>query len=236
MAYGMMTASQIKSTVRSIVDLDTDDLPDAVLDLYIRDGYYRILDIEKRWSFLEYSFEFSTQPNVRSYDIATIAAEPLSQVISIVDNTGTGTRLVMIGFDEAERTYSGVYDDFTGNPEFYAIWGNQVHIYPRPNNARVLTCRGYREPIDWQSEGGDVDAIPSLHFPLVYYACSRIYQQLEDAAMSDMYKRAFDEGLALAAKNATTPNSHSPMVLAGNRSGHKSMSGWLQSLGRQQWG
>ena len=54
--------------------------------------------------------------------------------------------------------------------------------------------------------------------------------------MADMYKRAFDEGVALAAKSIMTPSSHSPMLLAGNKSGHRTERGWLQSLGRAQWG
>ena len=43
MAYSTMTATQLRNTVRQIVDLDTEDLPDELLNLYIRDGYYRIL-------------------------------------------------------------------------------------------------------------------------------------------------------------------------------------------------
>lgn len=238
MAFRTMTAADIRQQVRSITDLDTDDLPDSLLNLYIRDGFYRILDTEKRWSFLEYSFTFNTSPDVREYSIAEMADEPLSQVVSIVDNRGTGYRLDMIGFDMAEQTYIGSYDT-AGDPLFYAVWNNQIHLYPKPNNRRTLVCRGYREPFDWQTEGGDVDAPASLHFALVYYACSRVYQQLEDAAMADMYKRSFDEGVALAVRNATTPTSHNALIMSHGQTKHRpTYNGWLQSLGsnRSNWG
>jgi hypothetical protein len=238
MAYNTMTAADIRAAVRSITDLDTDDLPDLLLNLYIRDGYYRILDTEKRWSFLEYSFEFNTQTGVRVYPISEIADEPMGQVSSIVDNRGTGYRLDMIGYDMAERTYIGSYDT-NGDPLFYSIWAGAVHLYPKPNNSRVLVARGYREPFDWQTEGGDVDASPSLHFPLVYYACSRVYQQLEDNVMADMYKRAYDEGVALAVKTATTPNSHNMLRLThGQTMNRPTYQGWLRGLGssRSNWG
>lgn len=238
MAYKAMTAADIRSAVRSITDLDTTDLSDALLDLYIRDGYYRILDTEKRWSFLEYSFEFNTRTGVREYELSTLTDEPMGQISSIVDNRGTGYRMDMIGFDMAEQTYIGSYDT-NADPLFYALWGGSIHLYPKPNNVRTLTARGYREPLDWQTEGGDVDAIPSLHFPLVYYACSRVYQQLEDTAMAQMYKGAFDEGVALAVKNATTPNSHNLMRLnAGQTENRPTYNGWIRSLGssRSNWG
>lgn len=238
MAYKAMTAADIRSAVRSITDLDSTDLSDSLLDLYIRDGYYRILDTEKRWSFLEYSFDFSTRTGVRAYELSTLTDEPMGQISSIVDNRGTGYRMDMIGFDMAEQTYIGSYDT-NADPLFYALWGGSIHLYPKPNNVRTLTARGYREPLDWQTEGGDVDAIPSLHFPLVYYACSRVYQQLEDTAMAQMYKGAFDEGVALAVKNATTPSSHNLMRLnAGQTENRPTYNGWIRSLGssRSNWG
>lgn len=238
MAFKTMNAVDIRNAVRSITDLDADDLPDSLLNLYIRDGYYRILDTEKRWAFLEYSFTFNTRTGIRSYEIATLTDEPLGQVVSIVDNRGTGYRLDMIGYDMAEQTYIGSYDT-NGDPLFYAVWGNSIHLYPKPNNVRTLTARGYREPYDWQTEGGDVDAPATLHFPLVYYACSRVYQQLEDSAMSEMYKRAFDEGVALAVRNATTPTTHHALIMAhGQTVNRPTYNGWLRSLGssRSAWG
>jgi hypothetical protein len=42
MAYAQMTATSLRQTVRDITDLDSEDLPDSLLNLYIRDGYYRI--------------------------------------------------------------------------------------------------------------------------------------------------------------------------------------------------
>jgi hypothetical protein len=232
MAYNPMTAAEIRSTVRSIVDLDVDDLPDNILDLYIRDGYYRILDVEKRWPWLETTFTLTTRVNTRAYDVSAITDEPISQVVSIVDPTGVGARLSMIGYDAGEEVYIGSYDT-AGDPLFYAVWAGQIHLYPKPNTARQLICRGYREPIDWQTENGDVDAAPSLHFPLVYYAVSRVYQQLEDAALASVYKQSFDEGVALATKNIQTPTSHTPLVLSGGKTnGRPTFKGWMQNMGR----
>ena len=163
MAYAQMTATSLRQTVRDITDLDEGDLPDSLLNLYIRDGYYRILDIEKRWTFLEKSFTFNTVAEQRAYPIANFTADPMSQIVSIVDNTGIGLRLDMVSHDEAESTYVGAYDT-SGDPLFYSIWNGNIHLFPKPNNVRTLTVRGYREPIDWVTDGGYVDASANLHF------------------------------------------------------------------------
>ena len=233
MGYQTMTATVLRQTVRDIVDLDADDLPDSLLNLYIRDGYYRILDLEKRWAWLETTFTFNTVQDQRAYSIAAFTADPISQVVSVVDNVGVGARLDMIGYDMAEETYIGSYDT-SGDPLFYAVWNGNIHLFPKPNNARTLSVRAYREPIDWQTTGGAVDASPSLHFPLVYYACSRIYQKLEDAQMAAVYKQAFDEGVQLARANITKPTSHGQLVMAhGQTKGRPTFNGWVNRLGRQ---
>ena len=232
MAYQTMTATSLRQTVRDITDLEAEDLPDSLLNLYIRDGYYRILDLEKRWAFLEKSFTFNTVAEQRAYTISAFTADPISQVISVIDSTGVGTRLDMVGHDTAEETYMGSYD-ISGDPLFYSVWEGKVHLFPKPNNVRTLSVRAYREPTDWITDGNAVDASPNLHFALVYYACSRVYQRLEDSVMADAYKRSFDEGVALARTNIMKPTSHAHMVLsAGRTKGRPTFNGWMQTLGR----
>ena len=232
MAYQTMTASDLRSTVRDITDLDIEDLPDSLLNLYLRDGYYRILDLEKRWVFLEKSFTFSTVANQRPYNIASFTNDPIGQIVSVIDESGIGLSLDMVPFDMAETTYVGAYDT-SGDPLFYAIWEGQIHLFPKPNNVRTLKVRGYREPTDWVGEDDVVDAAPSLHFALVYYACSRIYQRLEDTVMAAEYKRSFDEAVVLASKNVQKPSSHAHMRLsAGQTHNRPTFNGWMQKMGK----
>lgn len=233
MAYQDMTAASLRSTVRSITDLDVEDLPDTLLDLYLRDGYYRILDLEKRWTFLEKSFTFNTIPEQREYNIEDFTSDPIGQIVSIVDPNNIGLSLDMVPFDMAETTYVGAYDT-SGDPLFYCVWEGKIHLFPKPNDSRTLNVRGYREPIDWITEGGVVDAAPNLHFALVYYACSRIYQRLEDTVMSAEYKRSFDESVVLAAKNIQKPSSHAHMRLsAGQTKSRPTFNGWMQTMGKK---
>ena len=97
----------------------------------------------------------------------------------------------------------------------------------------ALKVRGYREPTDWVGEDDVVDAAANLHFALVYYACSRIYQRLEDTVMAAEYKKSFDEAVVLAAKNIQKPSSHAHMRLsAGQTKGRPTFSGWMQSMGK----
>lgn len=226
-----MTPADIRNAVRSIMDLDATDLPDAIINLYMRDGYQHIINLERRWRFLEYSFNFTTVVNQRSYNIDTITSQPLREIISIVIDDTIGTRLELVSYDEAESRYIGSLD-IPNRPLFYAVWGNQVHLFPTPNEAFTMKVRAYRDPSDWVTGNSYVDAAESLHFPIVYYIVSRVYQTQENTVMAQMYKQSFDETVAIARKDLTRPDSAYPLVLSGGKTGRRTYNGWIQSLGR----
>ena len=47
-----MTRGDIITAVRGITEMDSADVSDSILQLYMRDGYNRIIDLERRWNFL----------------------------------------------------------------------------------------------------------------------------------------------------------------------------------------
>lgn len=225
-----MTPADIRTAVRSMMDLDATDLTDAVINLYMRDGYQHIINLERRWRFLEHSFSFTTVVGQRAYTIDSITSQPLREIVSIVVNDSTGTRLELVSFDEAESRYTGALDT-PNRPLFYAVWDDKVHLFPKPDVAYQLNVRAYRDPIDWVTANTYVDAAESLHFPIVYYIVSRVYQTQENTSMAQMYKQSFDETVAIARKDLTRPDSAAPLVLSGGKTGRRTHKGWLQSLG-----
>jgi len=65
MAMSRLTLAQIRDNARAITETESDDVSDALLNLYIQDGYNRIIDLERRWPHLEVSFQFNTVANQR---------------------------------------------------------------------------------------------------------------------------------------------------------------------------
>ena len=231
-----MTANDIRQAVRSIMDLpDTTDLSDSLINLYMRDGYNHIIDLERRWRFLEYSFDFSTVEGQRSYDIDSIAAYPLREVISLVEDDAYGMRLSLISYDEGERKYLGSLDT-PSRPMYFAIWNDQLHLFPKPDQSYNFLARAYREPFDWITTNGYVDASPNLHFPIVYYIVSKVFQHQENTSLALAYKQSFDEAVQTARKDVQRPDSFQPMVLSGAGTRNRSHDSWLRSLGNNNLG
>jgi hypothetical protein len=210
-----MNLADIRSKVRTIVDMDTVDLPNDLLDMYVRDGFDRMMAIERRWPFLQKSATLTTVANQRAYNLSAVGDGDFSDIISIINRTNDVVRLSLVSHDDAEATWGGNPEP-TGRPLHYSIWGSELNLWPAPSTVYTLGIRGYRKPVDWTANTTtQVDADPRLHQALVYYAVAQVYQLQEDVELSSFYRLSFDENVRLVASDIMKPSSNRPVILSG---------------------
>lgn len=228
----MSTTAELIAFVRSITDLDETDLPSSLVVSYMRDGFDRIINLERRWPFYETSYTLSTVSGQRDYAVASIGSGNLREVISLVDDTNLGNRLRLVSVDEAEAVWNGNFDS-PSRPLLYAEWGNNIKLYPKPDDVYSLSVRGYRKPsYIWTSDTSqEIDCDDSLHHAIAYYAVSQSYKRQEDSEMSAVYKQSFDEAVSLARADLMRAPSSRPMVFA-RGTVSPSRKYWLESLAR----
>lgn len=214
MAQTRLTKAEILQTVRDITELDSTDVPDSLLTLYLRDGYNRIVDLERRWPFLEVSFTLTTVADQQSYTVNDFTAHDIREVISVVDPNNI--RLSYIDYSEAEAQFLTPATP-VGRPTFFSFWADQIHFFPRPTEAYALTVRAYRHPTDWVTAGTTPDGPDGFDLPLVYYVVSRVYQSQEEIGVANEYERSFADAISLARRDIMRPQSYSPVVLAGGK-------------------
>lgn len=212
MAQTRMTLNDIITKVREVTELDSTDVPTSVITMYVRDGYNRIIDLERRWTFLECKFSMTTTPNVGEYTINDFTTDDIREVISIVDDEGT--RLEFISYDEAEDLFLDVTTPIK-RPIMYSMWAGKIYLFPKPNAVYTATVRAYRYPEDWVTNNAIVDGPAAFDIPLVYYATSRIYQAQEELATAARYEQSFSDAISMARRDLTRPPSNSPVVFAG---------------------
>lgn len=206
-----MDLTDIITQVRAVTELDSTDVPTSVITMYVRDGYNRIIDLERRWNFLEVKFNMTTTVGQTEYTIDDFTTDEIREVISIVDDLGN--RLEFIAYDEAEDL---LLDDMISvRPIFYSMWAGKIYLFPAPNQASTLTVRGYRYPYDWVTTDSNVDGPAAFDIPLVYYAVSRIYQSQEELQTAARYEQSFADAISMARKDLTRPPSNAPVVFAG---------------------
>lgn len=228
----MATTQEIRNLVWDIMDLEDVDLPGALVVQFIKDGFDRIINLERRWPFYETTYTLNTVASQRDYPISGIGSGDLREVVSILDNSSAGNRLNIVSLDEAEAVWHGSFDVPT-RPLLYAEWGEVIKLYPRPDTVYPLTIRGYRKPsYTWATDLTlSPDCDERFHTALAYYAISQAYKRQEDSEMTQMYKQSFDEAVSLAKQDIMRPPSHRPMIMSrGNVKPNSKY--WLESMGR----
>lgn len=220
-----MNLADIRSKVRSITDMDTTDLPNDLLDMYAKDGYERMIALERRWPFFQKSYSLSTVANQRDYAISSIGTGDALEITSIVDTTSGGQRLTLIAHEDAEAVWVGSSDN-PRRPLHFSLWEGKIHIWPKPDAVYTLSLRGYRKPVDWTANTTtEIDADSRLHQAVVYYTVAQVYQLQEDIELASFYRNSFDEAVRLVAGDIMRPSSHRPLVFSGSKF-HENLGGW----------
>lgn len=210
MAY---TLEQLRQYVRQHVDLDADELPNSLLDVWARDATIKISRTRKRWPFFEYTWTLVTTNGQEDYALSTTFTPVPDEIVSIVRDD---RRLSFMGRDEAEGIYLP-YKNHTGEVTFYNVWGDTLRLYPTPTSADTLTLRGYRKVNDWVA--GGAGAIPDFpdefHDAIRMYLLAQAYLQQEDPEMFQQFMSAFDGEMRLLAKQYGDAPGAYPLILGG---------------------
>lgn len=211
-----LSLEQIRSFVRGHLDLDTDDLPDVVLDVFIREGSKRVEKAAARWPFYETTWSLDTVAGQRSYAFTSIGAD-IDQISSIQRDDAV---MRWIGPD-LYNVRNPLDSTSQSKPCEYAIWASTLYLTPTPDATYTLTIRGYRQPNDWVAEGagGEPDLPDELHNTVATWALSKAYVQQEDPELGSYYERQFvDELNEYKRRIVETPHPQ-PLVLGGESMG-----------------
>ena len=201
-----MNLNEIRTFVRTQLDLDETDLPDVLLNVYIQDGYDHIIALENRWPFFEVLWRL-TIPTTGQLALGTDVATIESLVAS------DGHRLVRVDTRWIEDTFAP--NTTNGTSVYWTQLGTAIATFPPPATDMDVTARGYRRPANWIAGGASaqVDADPRLHLPICWYACSLGYAQQEDEVLEATYMTRFREAATVAHDSVMRYWSGSPKIL-----------------------
>ena len=212
-----MNKAEIRNAARAITELEVSDVADTLIDLYIKDGYDRMISIERAWPLFETSATLTTTTGVRDYALSAVGGGNFRQITSLVCTTAPQYRLRQTSFDAAEDAYLTEFSD-SGPPMWWSLWADQVNIWPIPNAAYTLLVRGHRKATDWHlSDSTEVDADPRLHRALIHFAVAEMFKLQEDPELSAVHRQAFDESVRMAHADIMRAPVNSPLILSGGQ-------------------
>lgn len=222
-----MILSEIRTLVRTHLGLpDEDDLPTALIDAYVREGFDRTMAFEAEWPFLESSWEVS---NAGGAATITIPTDCQANLITTLRHVG-GNRLSQVPLSYADEAFTT--EARTGVPLYYSVWGPEIQLWPVPNSEYQFALRGYRKPIDWVSSGAATaaDGDVRLHILYAWYACSLAYAQQEDEVLEGVYMQRWETGVRTLHNQMMRTATGRPAIMSKGLSGRSQAPGWVFDL------
>ena len=198
------------------MEVDDEELPDAILNVYLQEAFDRTMAYDNRWPRYETTWPLA---KVVGSDTITLPADlNIPAIISVVSATNH-FRLTMINHENAEKGFAPVYQDGSavGTPIYYSLWGGQMYLWPRAdtNLSHDLLLRGYRQPV-WSNGASDIpDLDTRLHATLAYFAISLAYAAQEDEILEGVYLARWERDLRAQMRTMLEPIHHRPLVLHG---------------------
>lgn len=211
-----MDLQAMRGFARGALDLDAEDLPDTIVDVFIREGTKRIRTVHKEWPFLEATASLATVASQRDYARSAIATDIDLNDIAFV--LGPNWPLKHVDRSTLDRLYPADVIP-SGSPTYFSVWGTVLRLLPTPNAVESLTVRYYRTPVDFtaQGSGAEPDLPADFHEPIAMWAASLAASREDEQETSAFFKRLFDEAVqALVDRYADGPSA-APLVLSGTR-------------------
>lgn len=203
----------MKNYVRNHLEVDDEELPDTILNVYLQDGFERTMALDNRWPRNETTWSVSQVPG------ETTITLPLDvNIPSIISVLGTNSRrLAYLSEENVEDSFFTGVPVVTGQPSYWTTWAGQLMLMPNPfgEAAYDVTIRGYRQPL-WDNAASTIpDMDARLHPALAYYAMSLSYAAQEDEVLEGVYMARWDRDCRSLMRAILDPPRHRPVVLNG---------------------
>tara|TARA_Y100000361_G_C11040624_1_gene279719 strand:- start:11 stop:709 length:699 start_codon:yes stop_codon:yes gene_type:complete len=231
----------MRTYIRGLLDIDSNDISDDILNRFIGEAYDQVVYSEKRWSFYEVEDTFATINGTADYDLKSSATTLATNTNGLRDIAALRTDdhvVTYIGRDDGDLVYP-LNSNSNGDVYYWSNWAEKVRLYPTPSEVQTIYVRGYKKPSAFGVGSAD-SATPSdfpepFHILFATYGVARAYEQQEDPQMAAQYYQTFARELDnLRARHIDVP-APQPLVLNNQRASRWRSQSYMPDRLRYNW-
>lgn len=236
-----MDISSMRTYIRGLLDIDSNDISDDILNRFIGEAYDQVVYSEKRWSFYEVEDTFATVNGTADYDLKSSATTLATNTNGLRDIAALRTDdhvVTYIGRDDGDLVYP-LNSNSNGDVYYWSNWAEKIRLYPTPSEVQTIYVRGYKKPSAFGVGSADSDT-PSdfpepFHILFATYGVARAYEQQEDPQMAAQYYQTFARELDnLRARHIDVP-APQPLVLNNQRASRWRSQSYMPDRLRYNW-
>jgi hypothetical protein len=214
-----MTLADLRGYVRTQTETTTAELPDATVDIYLREAFDRTIALENQWPFFEETWDL-----VQSSGGATITFPTDAHLPGIVGlyHVDDDYRVELVSHSVAREFFGEfVGNASTGAYTSFSVWDGLIYLWPAmlPTVDIDWQLTGFRRPTDWIASGASTepDCDERLHRPLAHYATALAYAQQEDLALEAQYMKRWELDVMTARAAIMEPAQDRPLIMGPHR-------------------
>lgn len=212
-----MALADIQTFVRDALDVDTTDLTDSVLNLFIQDGFDKVIGyFDESPTFYQVEYSFQSTPGKQDYTFDTDLPTSPTPLQSIDDIRGDTWSLRPADHRQIRAVYRQSAPQQTRPTEF-SVWGRTLFLWPIPDTAATFFVTGIRQPQDWITAAGTPDCPPDFHNLIALWALGRGYMQQDDIYTGSFLRDEFYTELANRAGRYLHANDAQPILVNSTR-------------------
>lgn len=213
----MTTLAYFRSFVREHMDLSADEMPNSLVDEFVKDASLQIDTFERSWAF---------QANV--WELDTVSGQIEYTKDDFVDLSDTGTfapnNVTAIFDPDGKRLpYKGratvAQGRGTGAPKGWADWGDKYFVIPIPDDSYTLSVFGDIDPLSWIGDSPDGTEVSPYPQPfdqvITQWTLGRAYAQQEEGATAVSYYDLANYNLTQLARKYNSVNPIDDLIMNG---------------------
>lgn len=213
-----MSPDEIRAFVRTHLDVDAEELPNTLLDVFMSDGFNKIIgafDDSPSWLHVQYTF--TSASGTQSYNLdSTDGLLSPSVLQSVEDLRGPRWSLRPAAHRQIRDRYAANSMP-SSNPTEWSVWGRTLWLWPEPSSAESITVLGVRRPTDWLALNSAPDCPEEFHRPLALWALGLAYAQQDDPDLAQFYTQSFDREITQLRPRWSNEQDAQPFVVNGGR-------------------
>jgi len=208
------TLQAFRSQIRAQADVDTGDISDPQLNLYVNEAYLEALG-DDPWPFLVTKADFTAVPSQVEYAMSSIAANLEAHRIHRVQSGGIDLRYIPPEQYFAYNPFGNTATPGAGKAAYWTVIQNELLVlWPPPGAVDVRVV--YSKIPDALAGDLDTPQTPTRYDSVIKDgAMARVHMQLVDLETSSEYRKRFGDGVVGMRNDLLKAQPSSPLLLGG---------------------
>lgn len=210
-----MTVDEIRAVVRLKTMVDSGEITDAQLLLWINEGIWDV-SMREDWPHLEANSTIATVASTASYAITGMVSGDEAQTLRYIIRSGNGEPLHPISWELAVARWGD--DVQSGTPAYYAVSQEKIWLYPIPDSVETLKIYYVKPPVELSAATDTPAWMSTFHNVLVPFVESKVWEQQEEWTKAERAMNSYFDRIDLMRRAYQGRINYGPWTLGAGRS------------------